>query len=90
MKNGECFTVNKQLQRLKCFELAMIVFSPGLHGLARRIYDVVGKKLAVRIKNPYLADIAFLILIPVEWISFLSLKFFIPEIESFSKKIYHS
>jgi hypothetical protein len=88
LKSGKHLQINQQLQRLKCFELALMVLSPSLHGLVRRVYDVVGKRLAARIRNPYLADIAYLFLVPVEWISFLTLKLFIPRIESISKKIY--
>ena len=89
LKNGKHLQINRQLQRLKCFELTLTILSPHLHGFIRRIYDVIGKKLAVQIKNPYMADIAYLLLVPVEWISFLMLKLFIPEIEAISKKIYH-
>ncbi len=82
--------VNPQLQRLKCVELALLAISPNLHKFIRRIYDVLGRKLAARINNPILADIAFLILVPVEWISFLVLKLIIPNVQSISKKMYHS
>jgi hypothetical protein len=87
-KCGKHLRINRQLQRLKCFELALMVLSPSLHGFVRTVYDVVGKRLAARIKNPYLADIAYLLLVPAEWISFLALKLFMPEVETISKKIY--
>jgi hypothetical protein len=88
LKSGKHLRINQQLQRLKCFELTLMVLSPRLHGFVRRIYDVIGKKLAAQIKNPYLADVAYLLLVPAEWILFTVLKFFVPEIETISRKIY--
>ena len=88
--NGSQMRVNPQLQRLKCVELAMLAVFPKVHRLIRKIYDVLGKKLAAHIQNPILADVAYLLLVPVEWISFLTLKIFIPEIQDVSKKIYCS
>jgi hypothetical protein len=88
LKSGKHLRINQQLQRLKCFELTLMVLSPHLHGFIRRVYDVAGKKMAACIRNPYLADIAYLLLVPAEWISFLALKLFMPEVETISKKIY--
>jgi hypothetical protein len=90
LKSGGLLQVNSQLQHFKFFEIAMMAVSPKLHSRVRKIYDVLGKKLAVHIRNPLLADVAFLVLLPVEWISFRMLKLFVPEIEVISKKIYYS
>lgn len=90
LKNENIMRVNSQLQHFKSLELAMMAISPELHCFVRKIYDVVGKKLAAYLKNPLLADVAFLLLLPVEWVSFHLLKLFVPEIEMISKKIYHS
>jgi len=89
LPNGNKMQVNQQLQRLKCVELALMVTAPKLHKLIRRIYDVIGKRLAANIQNPILADVAFLFLIPVEWISFFVLKLTIPNVQAISKKMYH-
>lgn len=90
LKDGNIIWVNPQLQHFKAFEIAVMAVFPKLHHLIRKIYDVIGKKLAARIRNPFLADVAFLLLLPVEWVSFFVLKLVIPEIELISKKIYHS
>jgi hypothetical protein len=90
LKNENIIRVNSQLQHFKSVEIALMSVSPKSHHLIRKTYDVVGKKLAVYIKNPLLADVAFLILLPIEWVSFFVLKLFVPEIEAISKKIYHS
>lgn len=90
LSNGKRMQVNTQLQRLKCVELALMAATPKLHRLIRMAYDVVGRRLAAYLKNPLLADVAYLLLLPVEWLSFLVLKPLIPEIEALSKKIYRS
>src|SRR5258706_1090825 len=86
--DGKFLQVNVQLQVLKCAELALIVVSPRLHTILRRIYDVVGRSLARRIHNPFIADIAYLLLKPCEWLAGLILKTIIPNIDSISKEIY--
>lgn len=90
LRNGDLMQVNSQLQHFKSVEIALMAISPKLHSLVRKVYDVIGKKLAAYIQNPLLADVAFLFLLPVEWILFRMLKIFVPEIETISKKIYHS
>jgi hypothetical protein len=90
LKDGHLIKVNSQLQHFKSVEIAIMALSPRVHQLIRKTYDVVGKKLASYLKNPHLADVAFLLLLPVEWVSFRILKIFVPEIEVISKKIYHS
>ncbi len=90
LKSGILIQVNPQLQRLKAVELALMAIAPNLHKRIRKMYDVSGKRLATHIQNPLLADVAFLFLVPVEWVSFAILKFIIPEIEVISKKMYLS
>ena len=63
---GKVMRVNGQLQCLKCAEFALKAVSPRLHESLRKIYDVVGKRLAYRIQNPFLADCAYLLLKPGE------------------------
>jgi hypothetical protein len=86
--DGKSIQVNGQLQRLKCAELALIAVSPPLHKLLRKIYDVVGKALARCMTNPFVADVAYLLLKPAEWFAIFILKKIVPEIESVSKEIY--
>lgn len=90
LASGKTMRVNRQLQRLKAVEIVWMGVSAPSHRMMRRVYDVVGKRLALCIKNPILADIAFFILLPVEWISFFVLKFIIPEIQSVSERLYLS
>jgi len=86
--DGKSMQVNRQLQILKCAELALLAINPRLHAILRRIYDMVGKSLARRIQNPFLADVAYLLLQPWEWGAVFVLKLIIPEIGSISRRIY--
>lgn len=85
---GTSRRVNAQLQRLKCAELALLAIHPHLHQSLRRIYDGLGKPLARRIQNPFLADLAYFLLKPCEWSAVFLLKRVIPEIDSISRKMY--
>jgi hypothetical protein len=87
-RNGKPIYVNVQLQRLKCAELAMMAVNPRLHKLLRKMYDVNGKFLALRIQNPLMADVAYLLLKPWEWLARLILRFVLPEIDSISGAMY--
>ena len=86
--DGKSMQVNGQLQRLKGAELALMAVHPRAHTLLRKIYDVVGKALARRMKNPFVADVAYLSLKPVEWSAIFILKKIVPEIESVSRRLY--
>jgi len=86
--DGKSMQVNKQLQRLKCAELAVMAVNPRLHKLLRKMYDVIGKCLARAIQSPFIADAAYLILKPWEGLVGVVLKFVVPEIDSFSSKLY--
>lgn len=90
LKNGKSMQVNRQLQKLKAVEIALMGVSGTGHRMMRRIYDVIGKKLAAHIQNPLLADVAYLLLIPIEWISFFVLKLVVPEIKNVSERLYRS
>lgn len=86
--DGKSMRVNGQLQRLKCAELALMAVSPQVHKVLRKIYDVVGKALARRMTNPFVADVAYLLLKPFEWGAVFVLKWIVPEIESVSRRMY--
>jgi hypothetical protein len=90
MSNGKSMQVNRQLQRLKAVEIAIMAVSGTGHRWMRSVYDVVGKRLATYIQNPILADVAFVLLIPIEWVSFFVLKLIIPESQSISERLYRS
>lgn len=90
LTNGKTMRVNRQLQKLKAVEIALMGVTGTGHRMMRRLYDVIGKRLAERIQNPLLADIAYLILIPVEFVLFFVLKLIVPEIQTLSERLYRS
>ena len=88
LANGKPMRVNRQLQRLKAAEIAWMGASAPSHRMMRRVYDVIGRRLAKHIQNPILADVAYLLLIPVEWGAFAVLKWIVPEIQIISERLY--
>ncbi|MDA8745526.1 hypothetical protein N9N28_12910 [Rubripirellula amarantea] len=71
---GHVWLVNKnQLVALKMFELVLQARHPRTHRMLRLAYDRIGPALARRISNPWLADVAYLLLKPVEWLARLAL-----------------
>lgn len=88
LANGKSMQVNRQLQIFKCAELALMAIAPRLHKFVRRIYDVLGKSLARKIQNPFLADVAYLSLKPFEWIAQSVLRLIIGDVQAYSNYIY--
>jgi hypothetical protein len=86
--DGSVMPVNRQLQRLKCLELAFLAVAPNFHRNLRRVYDRAGKWLASYIRNPYAADLAYLSLKPGEWLATLLLMPLVPEIDALSSTLY--
>jgi hypothetical protein len=61
--------VNGQMQSLKALELVVQACTPRLHRLLRRLYNVVGPRVARRRNSKWRADLAYLALKPCEWIA---------------------
>lgn len=89
LANGARMRVNAQLQRLKCAELALLAIHPRLHAMLRKLYDALGQPLARKMINPFVADAAYLLLKPFEWISIFVLRWIIPEINILARKMYN-
>lgn len=81
--------VTTQLQVLKCGELALMALAPRFHHCLRAVYDVFGYALAKRLTNPFLADLAYLMLKPFEWTTILTLKAIVPEINEYVRPFYN-
>ncbi len=82
---GDCYVVTaagrghawfvdaRQLIVLKTFELVIQSNFPSIHRWLREVYDIVGPRLARRISNPWVADLAYVSLKPLEWLILMSL-----------------
>jgi hypothetical protein len=71
--NGIERPVNSQLLRLREFEQLLKDSLPNGHRRLRRVYDRIGPQLAAWLANPWLADLAYVSLKPVEWAAILLL-----------------
>ncbi|MCB8943203.1 MAG: hypothetical protein H6658_05565 [Ardenticatenaceae bacterium] len=83
-----CVLVNRQLQTLKAAEVVLLVLAPRGHRWLRRGYDVYGRLLATKLTNPYLADLAYLTLKPLEWGSWLLLSLVVPNVGGWIGRFY--
>jgi hypothetical protein len=88
LASGKSMHVNRQLQTLKCAELALVAVAPKTHKLVRKMYDKLGKSLARKIQNPFLADIAYLCLKPFERMAQSILRLIIGDVQAYSIRIY--
>ena len=86
--DGTSLTVNRQLQILKFAELALLAVLPRLHKALRRVYDVIGRFLARKIKNPFLADFAYLLLRPFEMAAAFILRRLLPQFDELTRQLY--
>ena len=69
LEDGRRWQVNRQLVVLKTGEIALRVLTPRLHSWLRVVYDRIGPVLARRLGHPILADLAYLALKPIEWLT---------------------
>ncbi|MCP4141368.1 MAG: hypothetical protein GY755_13975 [Chloroflexi bacterium] len=86
--NGKIININPQLRYLKFAEICLVIIVPSFHKILRKIYDLVGKKLAQRINHPLLADMAYLMLKPFEWGTRFVMKALFPNLNQIAMKIY--
>lgn len=77
--SGERYRVNNQMRRLKAVELILRHTSPRMHHACRAIYDRTGPALAARLDHPWLADVAYLSLKPLEWSCWVVLRGLLPK-----------
>ena len=80
--------VNRQLQTLKCAELALQALAPRLHRTLRFVYDIIGPPLARRLTHPLLADMAYLSLKPAELLARFSLRLIVPNLDEYASRLY--
>ena len=78
------------MRYLKAAELLLAGISPTAHRVCRRIYDLIGPKLAATLIHPLLADAAYLTLKPAEWLSRVALALLLPGRREAIRRIYRS
>ena len=61
--------VTRQLILLKSFEFQLERDAPRTHRLLRRVYNRIGPAVANRIRSPWSADVVYLALKPIEWLT---------------------
>ncbi|MEO0475164.1 MAG: DUF6688 family protein, partial [Planctomycetota bacterium] len=74
--DGSTMLVTNQMRILKAAELLIAERWPGLHRAMRWVYDRVGPRLASRIRSPWLADLSYLIFVPIAMLASLAMKLF--------------
>jgi len=67
--DGRLQCVNAQLICFRAMEAVWQRRSPVMHAAFRRVYNVWGYRAAGLIRTPWLADIAYLLLKPLEWLA---------------------
>lgn len=66
---------NAQLRNFRAFEATWQVRAPASHAAFRRVYNVWGARMAGWIRDPWTADVVYLLLKPVEWMALALLRF---------------
>lgn len=67
-RHGHKVLVNRQLCIANAFEQILEEKTPKIHKIIRSIYDKYGYPIATKIKSPYIADIIYFLMKPLEWI----------------------
>jgi hypothetical protein len=68
-RRGAWRAANRQLRVLWAFEARWRRKAPASHRRFRGLYNRLGPRLAARIDRPWKADMAYLLLTPVEWLA---------------------
>ena len=76
-QEGHRVRMNRQMVVLKMAELALKAIVPTLHQRLRITYDRIGPPLARRIRHPLMADLAYLSLKPIEWITLIFIRIYL-------------
>lgn len=68
VRHGHRVIVNRQLCVANAFEQILEEKTPGVHRVVRRFYDNYGFPIARLIHSPYVADVIYLLMKPLEWL----------------------
>jgi len=81
-RHGHKVLVNRQLCIANAFEQLLEERLPRTHRFIRRIYDRYGYPIAKHIRSPYVADVVWLLMKPLEWFFLMVLYLFDPKPEN--------
>ena len=76
LRRGERIVVNRQLCVANAFEQLLEERTPRLHRAVRKLYDTYGYPVSRHIRTPLAADVAYLIMKPLEWLFVAALYLF--------------
>lgn len=76
VRHGHTVVVNRQLCIANAFEDLIKQRTPRLHRVIRNTYDAVGLPIAKKVKSPYVCDLIYIIMKPLEWLFLLILYLF--------------
>lgn len=75
-RHGRRVLVNRQLCIANAFEQLIEERTPKFHLFLRGLYDKIGYPIAKHIKSPYIADLIYFTMKPLEWIFLFTLYLF--------------
>lgn len=81
-RHGHEVLVNRQLCIANAFEQLLEERTPRFHKAVRGLYDKTGYPVAKHIRSPFLADIIYFLMKPLEWLFLLVLYLFDPKPEN--------
>lgn len=76
IRAGKTIVVNRQLLIANAFEEMVQDFSPRLHGIIRRNYDLYGYNLSKKITNERMSNLTYVLMKPLEWFFLICLYLF--------------
>lgn len=75
-RHGHRVIVNRQLCIANAFEQLLEERTPKFHHFVRTLYDKTGYPIAKHIRSPYVADVIYFLMKPLEWIFLFCLYLF--------------
>lgn len=75
-RHGHRVIVNRQLCIANAFEQLLEERVPNVHRFVRALYDKIGYPISKHIHSPYIADVVYFIMKPLEWLFLCTLYLF--------------
>ncbi|MEY2428153.1 MAG: hypothetical protein QOJ40_1038 [Verrucomicrobiota bacterium] len=80
-RHGKKREANRQLLTLWQFEAAWSVHAPRTHRMFRRFYNRLGPAIAARITSPWMADAAYILIKPTEFVAQIVVRFQMEQVD---------